>query len=188
MNNACRSVIPGPGSVAPIMPTFPKMSKRNRQATAAPRSWAPMYPGTRFQGKSPRAAKAILTAGLRWAPETAPMNRMMAMTMRPGATTAATRSTPPKLTAETTPAPAATVTSRNVPKNSPKSLLHSSRGSSNHLRLTSNRQRRLVALVRSATTPGGLGSVMNGSSDSTPARTVRSPAGPPPHPRGDSHR
>jgi hypothetical protein len=36
-------------------------------------------------------AKARETTGLRWAPETAPMNRMIAMTMRPGATTAAGR-------------------------------------------------------------------------------------------------
>ena len=33
----------------------------------------------------------MLTAGLRWAPETLPMNRMIAITIRPGATTAAVR-------------------------------------------------------------------------------------------------
>jgi hypothetical protein len=48
-----------------------------------------MYAGTRFQGKSPRAANARLTAGLRCAPETVPMNRMMAATMSAGATTRA---------------------------------------------------------------------------------------------------
>ncbi len=38
-----------------------------RQGRTAP--WAAMYSGTRRQGKSPRSAKAMLTAGLRWAPE-----------------------------------------------------------------------------------------------------------------------
>ena len=50
-----------------------------------------MYPGTRCHGKSLRRANAILTTGLRCAPETFPMNRMMAITIRPGATTAAVR-------------------------------------------------------------------------------------------------
>ena len=55
----------------------------------APRNWATMYAGTRFHGKSPRAAKAMLTAGLRCAPETVPMNKMMAITISAGATTLA---------------------------------------------------------------------------------------------------
>ena len=50
-----------------------------------------MYPGTRFHGKSPRAANASDTAGFRCAPDTAPMNRMIASTINPGATTAAAR-------------------------------------------------------------------------------------------------
>ena len=50
-----------------------------------------MYPGTRLQRKSPRTANASDTAGLRCAPETAPMNRMIASTIKPGATTAAAR-------------------------------------------------------------------------------------------------
>ena len=50
-----------------------------------------MYPGTRCHGKSLRRANAILTTGLRCAPETFPMNRMIAITIRPGATTAAVR-------------------------------------------------------------------------------------------------
>jgi hypothetical protein len=64
---------------------------RNQAASAAPASWTTMYPGTLRHGKSRRRAKARLTAGLRWAPETLPMNRMIAITMRPGATTAAVR-------------------------------------------------------------------------------------------------
>ena len=43
-----------------------------------------MYPGARRHGKSPRRREAIVTAGLRWAPETAPMKRMIAITIRPG--------------------------------------------------------------------------------------------------------
>ena len=39
--------------------------------------------------KSPRSANAMLTARLRWAPETAPMNRMMAATISAGAMTSA---------------------------------------------------------------------------------------------------
>src|SRR5205085_8917243 len=58
-------------------------------ARTAPRNWATMYAGTRFHGKSPRAAKATLTAGLRCAPETVPMNKMMAATISAGATTRA---------------------------------------------------------------------------------------------------
>ena len=50
-----------------------------------------MYPGTRFHGKSPRSAKASDTTGFRCAPETAPMNRMIAITISPGATTADAR-------------------------------------------------------------------------------------------------
>ena len=50
-----------------------------------------MYPGTRRQGKSPRSENATLTAGLRWAPDTLPMKRMIAITISPGATTAAVR-------------------------------------------------------------------------------------------------
>ncbi len=36
-------------------------------------AWASRYPGTRFHGKSPRRAKAHVTDGLRWAPDTVPM-------------------------------------------------------------------------------------------------------------------
>ena len=50
-----------------------------------------MYPGTLHHGKSPRNANAMLTAGLRCAPDTRPMNKMIAITINPGATTAAVR-------------------------------------------------------------------------------------------------
>src|SRR5215831_10512864 len=89
-----------------------------------------MYPGTRRQGKSPRVAKARVTAGLRWAPDTAPMNRMTAITIRPGAATAAVLVIIPWLVAFTTPAPAPTRTRKKVPSSSEKSRLHSSPGSS----------------------------------------------------------
>jgi hypothetical protein len=39
----------------------------------APTNSATIYAGTRFQGKLPRIAKANVTAGLRCAPDTAPM-------------------------------------------------------------------------------------------------------------------
>jgi hypothetical protein len=41
INSACQSLIPGPGSVAPSPPTFPKTAMRNRHANVAPTSWAP---------------------------------------------------------------------------------------------------------------------------------------------------
>ncbi len=68
----------------------------------------------------------MLTAGLRCAPETAPMNMMIASTMRPGATTRASAGTtcPPNL-AFTIPPPAATSTRRNVPSSSEKTRRHS---------------------------------------------------------------
>jgi hypothetical protein len=53
------------------------------------------------------------------------MKRMIDITMRPGATTSADRLTSPWLSAETTPAPAATTTKRNVPNTSANSRRHS---------------------------------------------------------------
>ena len=84
-----------------------------------PTIWAMMYPGTRIQGKLPRTAKASVTAGLRWAPEIVPMKKMMPMTIIPGARAfmARVRSAPTG-SAPTTPPPAATRTSRNVPQTS----------------------------------------------------------------------
>src|SRR5829696_169359 len=89
MTIAWTSVIPAPGSVAPSDPTLPNIAHSNSTARVEPSSSAMMYPGTRRHGKSPRRAKPRVTAGLRWAPLTAPMNRMIAMTMRPGAVTLA---------------------------------------------------------------------------------------------------
>ena len=73
-------------------------------------SWTTTYPGTRRQGKSLRRANARLTAGLRWAPETAPMKRMIAITISPGAATAAVLLMAPWLVALTTAPPAPTRT------------------------------------------------------------------------------
>src|SRR3954452_19805067 len=67
-----------------------------------------MYPGTRRHGKSPRGANASDTAGFRCAPETAPMNRMIAITISPGATTAAARLTFPSPCRRPPPAAAST--------------------------------------------------------------------------------
>ena len=57
----------------------------------------------------------MLTAGLRWAPDTLPMNRMIPMTINPGATTAAVRVIVSGNAWPIIPPPAATSTSRNVP-------------------------------------------------------------------------
>ena len=88
-----------------------------------------MYPGTRHHGKSRRSANATLTAGLRCAPETLPMNRMIASTISPGATTAAVRLMVFGNASPIMPPPAATNTRKNVPSTSEKSRRHSWRGS-----------------------------------------------------------
>jgi len=56
------------------------------------------------------------------------MNMMIAITISPGAVTAAARLTAPWVVATRTPPPAATTTSRKVPKNSENSRRHSSAG------------------------------------------------------------
>ena len=88
-----------------------------------------MYPGTRCHGKSPRSANAMLTAGLRCAPDTLPMNRMIAITISPGATTAAVRLIVFGKACPIMPPPAATSTRKNVPRNSENRRRHSCLGS-----------------------------------------------------------
>ena len=67
----------------------------------------------------------MLTAGLRWAPETLPMKRMIAITIRPGATTAAVRVIVSGNACPIIPPPAATSTRKNVPSSSENSRRHS---------------------------------------------------------------
>ena len=67
----------------------------------------------------------MLTAGLRWAPDTLPMNRMIAITISPGATTAAVRLIVSGNAWPIMPPPAATSTRKNVPSNSENSRRHS---------------------------------------------------------------
>ena len=98
---------------------------RNQAARVAPINWTTMYPGTRRHGKSPRSAKAMLTAGLRWAPDTLPMNRMMPSTIRAGAVTAAVRLMVSGKAWLIMPPPAATRTRKKVPSNSENSRRHS---------------------------------------------------------------
>ena len=71
----------------------------------------------------------MLTAGLRCAPDTLPMKRMIAITMSPGATTAAVRLMVPGNACPIIPPPAATSTRKNVPSSSEKSRRHSCDGS-----------------------------------------------------------
>jgi predicted NAD-dependent protein-ADP-ribosyltransferase YbiA (DUF1768 family) len=109
----------------PSSPTVPNIAHRKHAAAMPPTNWAAIYPGTRFHGKLRRAANANVTAGFRCAPPTAPMKYMMAMTIMPGAATFILSVIVPPLSAPTTPAPAATTTSRNVPQTSEKSRRHS---------------------------------------------------------------
>ena len=88
-----------------------------------------MYPGTRRQGKSPRAAKARLTAGFKCAPDTLPMNKMIANTINPGAVTAAVREIVSGNAWLIIPPPAATSTRKKVPNASENRRRHSCFGS-----------------------------------------------------------
>jgi len=88
--------MPDPGRVSPALPCLPISAHSSSVAKIAPRNWATTYAGTRFHGKLPRSAKATLTAGLRWAPETVPMNKMIAVTISAGATTRAPYGTAPE--------------------------------------------------------------------------------------------
>ena len=67
----------------------------------------------------------MLTAGFRWAPDTLPMNKMMPMTMRPGATTAADRLMVLGKACDIIPPPAATSTRKKVPSSSENNRRHS---------------------------------------------------------------
>ena len=72
----------------------------------------------------------MLTAGLRWAPDTAPMNKMTAITIRAGATTRALYGTAwPPNRALTMPPPTATSTRKKVPRTSANRRRHSYRSS-----------------------------------------------------------
>jgi len=85
----------------------------------------------------------MLTAGLRWAPEIAPMKRIIARTIRPGSVTSAVRLIAPLLTALTTPPPAPTSTSKNFPRSSEDMRRHSKAGLSKFLRVNSSEARGL---------------------------------------------
>ena len=71
----------------------------------------------------------MLTAGFRWAPEILPMNMMIAITISPGATTAAVRVMVPGNAWLIMPPPAATRTRKNVPYSSENRRRHSWSGS-----------------------------------------------------------
>ena len=73
----------------------------------------------------------MLTAGFRWAPDTLPMNRITASTIRAGAVTAAVRLIVFGKAWLITPPPHATSTRKNVPSTSENSRRHSCDGSAN---------------------------------------------------------
>src|SRR5215510_995171 len=70
----------------------------------------------------------MLTAGLRCAPDTLPMNKMIAITISAGAVTAAVRLIVSGNACPIIPPPAATRTRKKVPSVSEKSRRHSCRG------------------------------------------------------------
>ena len=78
------ALTPMPGKVRPAVPSLPSNAASRSMARIAPANWAATYGGTRCQGKSPRRAKARLTTGLRWAPEMAPKDRIMLITVKGG--------------------------------------------------------------------------------------------------------
>ena len=71
----------------------------------------------------------MLTAGFKCAPEILPMNKMMAMTVSAGATTAALWLITPGKAWLIMPPPAAARTRKNVPSSSENRRRHSWRGS-----------------------------------------------------------
>ena len=71
----------------------------------------------------------MLTAGFRCAPEILPMNKMMAMTVSAGATTAAPWLITPGNASPIMPPPAAASTRKKVPSSSENRRRHSWRGS-----------------------------------------------------------
>jgi hypothetical protein len=71
----------------------------------------------------------MLTAGFRCAPDTLPIKRMIAITISPGATTAAVRLIVLGNACPIIPPPAATRTRKKVPSSSEKSRRHSWLGS-----------------------------------------------------------
>jgi hypothetical protein len=107
----------------------PNTASRNAHASVASASCASTYPKQRRPGKSRRSAEAIDTTGFRCAPDTASMKRVTAITVSPGAVTAAARLIPP-VSVPATAAPALANTSRKVPRISGSSRRHSSAGSS----------------------------------------------------------
>jgi hypothetical protein len=107
----------------------PEHGQQELTARVAPASCASTYPKQRRQGKSRRSAKAIDTTGFRCAPDMAPMKRVTAITVSPGAVTAEARLIQP-VSVPATAAPALANTSRKVPRISESSRRHSGAGSS----------------------------------------------------------
>ena len=67
IKNACVVLTPSPGTVAPILPTLPNITRKNSAATIAPTNCVMTYPGTRHHGKLRLRANANVTAGFKCA-------------------------------------------------------------------------------------------------------------------------
>src|SRR4029077_13892863 len=102
------------GTVAPRPASRPKSARSTPAAATAPASWPVRDDGTSRQGKWRVTAKAIVTEGLKWAPDRCPAAAIITMMTRPKHA-----ATPPWPSAPvawvTTIEPQPPVTSANVP-------------------------------------------------------------------------
>ena len=73
------------GWVTPRSASGPSVARRGSAATVAPRIWADAYAATLDHGRCRPIAKAIETAGLKWAPEMWPSAYTMTAMTRPKA-------------------------------------------------------------------------------------------------------
>jgi hypothetical protein len=73
----------GSGTVTPPERKGWKTPLRAKPAQMEPSTWTATYAGTCSHGKWRSAAKAMVSDGLRWAPEMCPVDRMMVVTASP---------------------------------------------------------------------------------------------------------
>ena len=114
------------GVVAPRSVVAPATTRNMPAAATAPMHCAATYAGTNLHGNRRVTAAAMLTAGLRWAPEMPPNVATMTATTRPKLSAMPVASGAPR-TSWATMAPHPTSTSAKVPTNSASNGLRSGR-------------------------------------------------------------
>ena len=150
---ASRSAVPG--TTASI----------SRQARPALISCPGTCPGTRLHGKSRRNAKPTVTAGLKCAPDTAPVARMIAITVKPGASALAAWLGSPSATVASPSPPAEEARGRT-------SRLPPTRAGARSGRARSRRAA-MARLVRTVSRPYGSASSRHHVDTTEPRRSLR---------------